>query len=392
MNLHEYQGKELLQKFDIDIQQGILVSDVKQALNAAKKLYKITNTKIWIIKAQIHAGGRGKNGGIIIVKHIKDIEKKVSELLGNIIYTPQTGKKGKVINYVLISEDVYYLGEHIPKEYYISIMFNRDDGNDMIIYSSEGGIDIEDTLKKTPEKIYIEYINPILGIQPFQIRKIAFNLNLNKIAFHNFIKLIYNFYKCYKQSDALLFEINPLLKNSNNKFIAVDAKVIIDDNAIFRHKNIIYDDKESNPIELEAYNAGLKFIKLDGNVACIVNGAGLAMATMDMIKISGGYPANFLDIGGTADTKRVEKACQIILKDKNVKIILINIFGGIVRCDQVVQGIINIKKYYKYMPPIIMRLQGTNAELAKKIIYENKLTIHLVNNMYEASKIMNNIL
>lgn len=391
MNLYEYQGKEILKSFGGNIQRGFIISDPEESINIAKKLSKETGTKLWVIKAQIHAGGRGKSGGIQLAKSLEEVKEKSLKMIGMKIITPQTGKNGKIVRKIMIAEDVYYSGDYDIKEYYISILFDRDSGKDMIMYSNEGGVDIEYISKNYPKKINIEFIDPIFGIQKFQFRKIAFNLNINNLYFKKFIEFIHSLYQSYKSSDALLFEINPLLKTSNNNFIAVDAKVIIDDNAIFRHN---YDNKEENPIEEEAIKYGLKFIKLNGNVACMVNGAGLAMATMDMIKLSGGNPANFLDIGGTANVKRVEQAINIILKDKNIKVILINIFGGIVRCERVALGIVNAysKINNVYIPPIIIRLQGTNFELAKKILYESGISFRSVNTLYEAAIEINNIL
>lgn len=391
MNLYEYQGKEILKSFGGNIQRGFVISDPEKSIEIANKLSKETGTKLWVIKAQIHAGGRGKSGGIKLAKSLEEVKEKSLKMLGMKLITPQTGKDGKIIRKILIAEDVYYTGDFDIKEYYISVLFDRKTGKDMIIYSIDGGVDIEYISKNNPNKINIEFIDPILGIQKFQLKKIFFNLKINLKYFKNFTDFIKALYNAYKKSDALLFEINPLLKTSNNNFLAVDTKVIIDDNALFRH-NYNYNNNEENIIEEEAIKYGLKFIKLNGNVACMVNGAGLAMATMDMIKLSGGNPANFLDIGGTADVKRVEKALDIILQDSNVKVILINIFGGIVRCERVALGIVNTYSKKNNIPPIIIRLQGTNFNLAKKILYESGIHFYSVNTLDEAAKKINKIL
>jgi len=372
MNLHEFQGKKILAEHDVGIQRGYVLSNKKNTLKVADQLIKETNTGWFIVKAQIHAGGRGKGGGVKIAKNVDELEGVVSEILGMHLVTPQTPKEGKLVNQVLIAEDVYYPGEFDPEEFYISILLNRETGKNMIMYSTEGGVDIEYVAEKTPELIFYEDIDPLIGIIPFQSRKIAFNLGLSGKAFKEMVKFISRLYKSYVSSDASLFEINPVLKTSDNKIIAVDAKVTLDDNSLFRHKEYESwrDLKEENPVEIEARSVGLNYVDLDGNVGCMVNGAGLAMATMDLIKQSGGEPANFLDVGGTADAKRVETAFRLILKDKNVKAILVNIFGGIVRCDRVAKGIVDAFNNMgsSINVPIIVRLQGTNAQIAKNII------------------------
>ena len=379
MNLHEYQGKNILESFGVGIQRGFIASSPKEALDAAKKLIDLTDTKFHVIKAQIHAGGRGKGGGVKLAKSLSDVEKISKNIIGMNLTTPQTPPEGKKVNKILIAEDVYYSGESKPKEFYVSILLNRSSGKNMIMYSTEGGMDIESVADKTPHLIFNEEIDPSIGLLSFQARKIAFNLGLKDKAFKSMIKFISNLYKAYVGSDATLFEINPVLKTADNNIIAVDAKVSIDNNALFRHPdyNKLRDFEEENPIEVEAGKAGLNYVDLDGNVGCMVNGAGLAMATMDLIKQSGGAPANFLDVGGTADAKRVELAFRLILKDPNVKAILVNIFGGIVRCDRVAQGIIdaytNIGDDIKI--PIIVRLQGTNSESAKNLILNSNLDV-----------------
>ena len=372
MNLHEYQGKKILAEHGVNIQRGYVLSDKKNTLKIADQLVKETGTGWFVVKAQIHAGGRGKGGGVKLAKNLDELENVVSDILGMYLVTPQTSKEGKLVNQVLITEDVYYPGDSEPEEFYVSILLNRKTGKNMIMYSSEGGMDIESVAEKTPELIFYEDIDPLIGIVPFQARKISFNLGLSGKAFKEMVKFITLLYKSYVSSDSSLFEINPVLKTSDDKIMAVDAKVTLDDNSLFRHKEYESwrDLKEENPIEIEARNIGLNYVDLDGNVGCMVNGAGLAMATMDLIKQSGGEPANFLDVGGTADAKRVEAAFRLIMKDEKVEAILVNIFGGIVRCDRVAQGIVDACNNMgdSINIPIIVRLQGTNAEIAKTII------------------------
>ncbi|MFQ3351096.1 MAG: succinyl-CoA synthetase beta subunit [Candidatus Marivariicella framensis] len=379
MNLHEYQGKSILENYGVAIQKGIVANNSNDALEAAEKLTDLTGTKWFVIKAQIHAGGRGKGGGVKLAKSLKEVKEISESIIGMQLITPQTPSEGKKVNKILIAEDVYYPGNSEPKEFYVSILLNRSTGKNMIMYSTEGGMDIEMVAEKTPHLIFNEEIDSDLGLLPFQARKVAFNLGLEGAAFKSMIKFITSLYRAYVGSDASLFEINPVLKTSDDKIIAVDAKVSIDDNSLFRHPDFknLRDLAEENPVEVEASEAGLSYVDLDGNVGCMVNGAGLAMATMDLIKQSGGSPANFLDVGGTADAERVELAFRLILKDPKVKAILVNIFGGIVRCDRVAQGIIDA---YKNMGdtikvPIIVRLQGTNAEQAKILIQKSKLDV-----------------
>ena len=372
MNLHEYQAKNILEEHGVAIQRGKVLFDRNDIKKVTDKLVSETNTKCFVVKAQIHAGGRGKGGGVKIAKNRAGLDKVVSEILGMRLITPQTPKEGKLVNQVLISEDVYYPGPTEIKEFYVSVLLNRKSGKNMIMYSTEGGVDIESVAEKTPDKIFYEEIDPLIGIMPFQSRRVAFNLGLVGESYKNMVKFVTLLYNCYTSSDASLFEINPVLKTSDDKIIAVDAKVSLDDNSLFRHKKfeLLRDLKEENPIETQAKSVGLNYVDLDGNVGCMVNGAGLAMATMDLIKQSGGDPANFLDVGGTADAKRVETAFRLILKDKNVRIILVNIFGGIVRCDRVAQGIVDAINNMKneIHVPIIVRLQGTNSSIAKQII------------------------
>ena len=389
MNLHEYQGKELLKKFNVEIQKGYVASTVDEAVKCAKKLSEETGTKIFVVKAQIHAGGRGKGGGVKIAKSIDEVKKISSEIIGMQLVTPQTSKDGKLVRKVLIAEDVYYDGEFERKEFYVSVLLNRSSSKNMIVYSTEGGVDIEAVAENTPELIFNEEVDPGTGILPFQSRKIAFNLGLKGQAFKNMSKFITNLYNAYVNSDASLFEINPVLKASDDKIIAVDSKVTIDENALFRHKDYesLRDLNEENPIEVEARENGLNYVDLDGNVGCMVNGAGLAMATMDLIKLAGGEPANFLDVGGTADSNRVEKAFRLILQDSNVKAILVNIFGGIVRCDRVAEGIVSAYQNLDNINiPIIVRLQGTNSAKAKEIIDTSGLNVQSATAFDEAAK------
>jgi succinyl-CoA synthetase beta subunit len=339
MNLHEYQGKELLNSFGVRIQRGIVADNHKKAVEAAKQLATETGTGWWVVKAQIHAGGRGKGGGVKLAKNLQEVASISESIIGMMLKTPQTSAEGKKVHQVLIAEDVYYPGDNEPEEYYMSVLLNRSTGRNMIMYSTEGGMDIETVAEKTPHLIFTEDVDPLLGLLPFQARKIAFNLGLSGGALKEMVKFVTSLYTAFVKSDSSLFEINPVLKTSDDKILAVDSKVTLDDNALFRHKDlaVLRDLREENEIEVEANAAGLNYVDLDGNVGCMVNGAGLAMSTMDLIKQSGGEPANFLDVGGTADAKRVETAFRIILKDPNVKAILVNIFGGIVRCDRVAQ-------------------------------------------------------
>ena len=395
MNLHEYQGKSILKSFGVAIQEGVVIDKVEDAVSAAEKLNKETGTSWFVVKAQIHAGGRGKgtvqetgSHGVVIAKGIDEVEDKVKGILGGHLETLQTNGVGKKVNKVLIAQDVYYPGPSEIQEFYMSVLLDRDSGKNVIIYSTEGGMDIEHVAEHTPEKIFKEFIDPHLGLQAFQTRKIAFNLGLSGNAFKEMVRFVNSLYKAYVGIDASMFEINPLFKTADDKIIAVDSKVTLDGNGLFRHPDYaaMRDKSEEDPTEVEADEVGLNFVKLDGNVGCMVNGAGLAMATMDIIKLSGGNPANFLDVGGTANAERVEKAFHIILKDPNVKAILINIFGGIVRCDRVAQGVVDAYKNMGEIPvPIIVRLQGTNAVEAKKLIDESGLNVHSAVLLQEAA-------
>ena len=379
MNLHEYQGKEILASFGVAIQRGIVAQTAEEAVSAAKALTEETGTGWHVIKAQIHAGGRGKGGGVKLAKNLDEVSSIAGHIIGMQLITPQTPPQGKPVHQVLICEDVYYPGETETSEFYVSVLLNRATGRNMIMYSTEGGMDIETVAEETPHLIFTEEIDPGTGMMPFQARKVAFNLGLSGHAFKEMTKFITALYTAYVESDSSLFEINPVLKTSDNKILAVDAKVSIDDNALFRHKDYLAlrDIREENQIEVEAGEVGLNYVDLDGNVGCMVNGAGLAMATMDLIKQAGGDPANFLDVGGTADAARVEMAFRLILKDPNVKAILVNIFGGIVRCDRVAQGIVDAYKNLgdAINVPIIVRLQGTNADIAKELIDSSGLNV-----------------
>jgi succinyl-CoA synthetase beta subunit len=388
MNLHEYQGKQILSGFGVRIQRGIVAQNAQEAVTAAKQLTSETGTSWYVIKAQVHAGGRGKGGGVKLAKNLKEVEEIAGQIIGMNLVTPQTSAQGKRVHQVLVAEDVYYPGESETDEYYMSVLLNRGTGRNMIMYSTEGGMDIESVAEKTPHLIFTEEIDPTVGLLPFQARRVAFNLGLSGNAFKEMTKFVSNLYTAYVKSDSSLFEINPVLKTSDNKILAVDAKVTIDDNALYRHKDYVNlrDLREENPIEVQAKEVGLNYVDLDGNVGCMVNGAGLAMATMDLIKQAGGEPANFLDVGGTADAARVEAAFRIILKDPNVKAILINIFGGIVRCDRVAQGVIDAYKNMGNIDvPIIVRLQGTNADIAKQLIDDSGLAVLSATQFQEAA-------
>lgn len=388
MNIHEYQAKEILKSYGVAIQEGIVIDKKEDAIKAGAQLREETGTDWMVVKAQIHAGGRGKGGGVKLAKNDEELQQVVNDILGMTLVTPQTSKEGKLVKKVLLAQDVYYPGANEPDEYYMSVLLDRSTGKNVIIYTTEGGMDIEQVAHDTPEKIFKEFIDPALGLQGFQARKIAFNLGLSGNAFKEMVRFVNSLYNAYLGIDASLFEINPVLKTSDDKIIAVDSKVSLDDNALYRHKDYaaLRDESEEDPTEVEAKKHNLNFIKLDGNVGCMVNGAGLAMATMDIIKLSGGEPANFLDVGGGANAQTVEAGFRIILKDPNVKAILINIFGGIVRCDRVANGVVEAyKSIGEINVPIIVRLQGTNAEEAKKIIDESGLRVESAIVLQEAA-------
>jgi succinyl-CoA synthetase beta subunit len=399
MNLHEYQAKELLKQYNVPTQEGIAVHNVDEAVSAYKQIAVDTGSKFAVVKAQIHAGGRGKGTmkevpsqhGVQVVKSADDVETVAKNILGNTLVTIQTGEAGKKVNKILIAQDMYYDGPSERKEFYLSILLDRATKQNVIMYSTEGGMDIEEVAHNSPEKIYKEWVKPGYSLQGFQARNIAFNLGLSGEAHKNMVKFVTNLYNAYIGLDCAMLEINPLFKSADDKIIAVDCKMGLDENALIRHKNLVdlRDKSEEDPTEVEAGEHNLNYVKLDGNVGCMVNGAGLAMATMDMIKLAGGEPANFLDVGGTANAQTVEAGFRIIMKDPNVKAILINIFGGIVRCDRVAAGVIEA---YKNMGtiniPIIVRLQGTNAEEAKKLIEESGLQVQSAILLSEAADLV----
>lgn len=378
MNIHEYQAKEILKRYGVKVPMEIVASTVEEAVEAAKKISAETGSNIFAVKAQIHAGGRGKGGGVKIAKSLDEVKTYASQILGMTLVTPQTGPEGKFVRKILIAQNVYYDGPSKPQEFYMGVLLDRATSQNIIMASTEGGMEIEEVAEHSPEKIIKEWIDPVIGLQGFQARKIAFKLGLEGAAFKDMVKFIFALYKAYVESDSSMFEINPVFKTSDDQIMALDAKVDLDDNAIFRHKDYpaLRDIHEEDPAEVEASKFNLNYVKLDGNVGCMVNGAGLAMATMDMIKLSGGEPANFLDVGGGANPTTVEAGFRIILKDPNVKAILINIFGGIVRCDRVASGVVEAYKAIGDIPvPIIVRLQGTNAEEGAKIIKESGLNV-----------------
>ena len=394
MNLHEYQGKSILKRFGVAIPFGIVSSSPEAAVEAAKEIKKKTGSDIWAVKAQIHAGGRGKGGGVKIAKNLDEVRDFADNTIGMMLVTPQTKKEGKLVRKILVEQNIYYPGPEEVEEYYMSILLNRNKGQNMVMYSPRGGMNIEQVADETPEEIYTELIDPKVGLTGFQARRIAFNLGLSGVAFKEMVKFVTKLYKAYVGSDASLFEINPVIKAADGKIYAADAKVSIDNNALYRHKDIaeMRDLNEEDPTEVEAGKFDLNFVKLDGNVACMVNGAGLAMATMDMIKMSGGNPANFLDVGGTADAKRVEEAFRIILRDPAVEAILVNIFGGIVRCERVAQGIVDAYNNIGNIDvPIIVRLQGTNAAEGKELIDKSGLKVHSAIQLEEAAELVNTV-
>jgi len=395
MNIHEYQGKAILKSFGVRVQEGIVADTAEQAVEAAKKLKVDYNSDWVVIKAQIHAGGRGKGGGVKLAKNLEEVREKAGHIIGMQLITPQTGPEGKLVSKVLVAQDVYYPGESDTKEFYVSVLLDRSRGRNIIMYSTEGGMDIEEVAEHTPHLIFKEEIDPKVGLQGFQARKIAFNLGLSGDAFKDMTKFIASLYKAYEATDSSMFEINPVLKTSDNKILAVDAKVNLDDNGLFRHPDFaaLRDTSEEDPTEVEASKSNLNYVKLDGNVGCMVNGAGLAMATMDIIKLAGGEPANFLDVGGSANAETVKAGFNIILSDPNVKAILINIFGGIVRCDRVAQGVIDAYIEIGNIPvPIIVRLQGTNAVEAKKLIDESGLQVYSAILLKEAAALVTKVL
>jgi succinyl-CoA synthetase beta subunit len=402
MNIHEYQGKEILSKYGVRVQQGIVASTPDEAIAAYQQIAERTNSKFAVVKSQIHAGGRGKGKivgteqrGVQLAKSADDVKTIATNLLGNTLVTIQTGDEGTVVNKILIAEDVYYPGDSEPKELYVSILLDRGRACNVIMASTEGGMDIEEVAEHTPEKIIKEWIDPRVGLQGFQARKVAYKLGMTGNANKEMVAFLMSLYKAYEETDSAMFEINPVLKTSDDKILAVDAKVSLDDNALFRHKDLaaLRDKAEEDPMEVEASESDLNYVKLDGNVGCMVNGAGLAMATMDIIKLQGGDPANFLDVGGGANAVTVEAGFRLILKDPNVKAIFVNIFGGIVRCDRVAAGIVEAYKSIGEIPvPIIVRLQGTNAEEGAKIINESGLKVYSAVLLKDAAELITKVL
>lgn len=388
MNIHEYQGKAILKAYNVDIQEGFVAETPEQAIMIAGQLKEKFGSDYFVVKAQIHAGGRGKGGGVKLAKSVEEAGRLTSEMIGMQLVTPQTGPAGKKVNKVLIAQDVYYKGESDIKEFYVSILLDRKSSRYTFMYSPEGGMSIEEVAEKTPDRIFTEEIDPGLGLQAFQCRNIAFNLGLKGEAFKNMVRFLNGIWEAFTGVDAQLLEINPVLKTSDNRVLAVDSKVVLDDNALFRHPDLaeMRDLSEEDPVEVEAGKNNLNFVKLDGNVGCMVNGAGLAMATMDIIKLSGGSPANFLDVGGTANSKTVEAGFRIILRDPAVKAILVNIFGGIVRCERIANGIVEAYRGIGEIKiPVIVRLQGTNAEEARTIIDNSGLRVLTASTLQDAA-------
>ncbi len=395
MNLHEYQSKSILKQYGVPVPEGVLAHTEEEAVKAAEYLQGATGTDKFVIKAQVHAGGRGKGGGVKIARSTEEVRDYAAQIIGMYLVTPQTSKEGKLVRKVYVEQNIYYPGPTQPSEIYMSILLDRQKGHIILMYSPRGGMDIEAVSEETPELIFTEEIDPKIGLQAFQTRKIAFNLGLKEEAYKNMVKFVFALYKAYEGSDASLIEINPVFKTSDNKILAADAKMVIDNNALFRHAELatMRDLDEEDPTEVEATRHDLNYVKLNGNVGCMVNGAGLAMATMDIIKLSGGDPANFLDVGGSASAKRVEEGFRIILKDPAVKAILVNIFGGIVRCDRVAQGVVDAyKNIGEINIPIIVRLQGTNAEEGKKLIDDSGLKVHSAITLKEAADLVTHVL
>lgn len=391
MNLHEYQSKQILKKYGVSVPYGIVAFTADEAQEAAKKITEETGLEFWAVKAQVHAGGRGKGGGVKIAKTLDEVRTHATNILGMHLVTPQTKKEGKLVRKIYIEQNIFYDGPSEPTEIYMSVLLNRATGKNMIMYSPRGGMDIEGVAAETPELIFTEEIDPKAGFLPFQARKVAFNLGLSGKAFKEMTKFVTALYMAYEGTDASLFEINPVVKTKDDLIFAADAKVVVDNNALYRQKDIaeMRDFEEEDPTEVEAGKYDLNYVKLDGNVGCMVNGAGLAMATMDIIKMSGGDPANFLDVGGTASAERVEQAFRIILKDPNVKVILVNIFGGIVRCDRVANGVVQAYKNLGDIDvPIIVRLQGTNAEEGKEIIDKSGLKVFSAVTLNDAAQLV----
>jgi succinyl-CoA synthetase beta subunit len=383
MKLHEYQGKEILERYGVAVQDGVVAETVEEAVAAARKYQEEQGAELFVIKAQIHAGGRGKGGGVKLARSLDEVAEKAEQILGMKLKTHQTGPEGQLVRKVLVTNAV-----DIAKEYYVGVTLDRQASQNVIMASTEGGVEIEKVAEETPEKIVKEWVDPALGLRPFQASKVAFGLGFSGPALKQAARFITALYKAYEESDASLAEINPLVLTKQGDVLAIDAKINLDDNALFRHKDLaeMRDIHEEDPLEVEASEHHLNYLKLDGNVGCMVNGAGLAMATMDIIKLAGGEPANFLDVGGGANPTTVEAGFRIILKDPNVKALLVNIFGGIVRCDRVAKGVVEAARNVEINMPLIVRLQGTNAKEGRQILDESGLTIQAATLFQEAAE------
>ena len=383
MKIHEFQGKEVFKSFSIPVPRGYLVDDEQNSSEVLKKALADFNSDTIVVKAQIHAGGRGKGGGVKVCKGFDDALKNINKIMGMQLVTHQTGSQGQKVRKIYLEEAF-----SIQKEYYCAITLDRNLGKDVFMVSTEGGMEIEKVAEETPDKIVKTWIDPLLGMKNFQARKLAFGLNFKGDAFKEAVSLFQKLYDCYKKTDATLVEINPLVLTTDEKVFALDAKLNFDGNALYRQQNIsaYRDFDEEDPTEVEADKFDLNYIKLDGNVGCMVNGAGLAMATMDIIKLAGGEPANFLDVGGAASAETVKNGFKIILSDSNVNAILINIFGGIVRCDRVANGVVEAVRELGLKVPVVVRLEGTNSDIAKKILNESKLSIISANDMADAAE------
>jgi succinyl-CoA synthetase beta subunit len=385
MKIHEYQAKEILKKFGVAVPKGRVAFTAEEAVEVAKEI----GGSAWVVKAQIHAGGRGKAGGIKLAKSIEEVYDYAKNMIGSKLVTYQTGPEGKIVRKVLVEEAL-----NIQKELYVGVTLDRSTSRNVVMVSSEGGVEIEQVAMESPEKILKEYVDPKVGFMPYQARRLAFGLGLDGEAFKNAVKFLLALYKAYEETDASLAEINPLVLTTDGQVLALDAKMNFDDNALFRHPEIVEmrDIDEEDPLEVEASKYNLNYIRLNGNVGCMVNGAGLAMATMDLIKLAGGEPANFLDVGGGAKTETVEQGFRIILSDPNVKAILINIFGGIVRCDRVAMGVVEAAKKVGVNVPVVIRLEGTNAEEGARILKESGLNFIVANGFKDAAEKVVNVL
>ncbi|WP_118838597.1 ADP-forming succinate--CoA ligase subunit beta [Salinibacter ruber] len=372
MKLHEYQAKGLFRDYGVSVPDGIVAETVDAAVDAARRLEDENDATLFIVKAQIHAGGRGKGGGVKLAHSVEEVREHADNILGMDLVTHQTGPEGQTVRKILVTE-----GVDIDQEYYLGVTLDRETSMNAIMVSTEGGVDIETVAEESPEKIQRVWVDPSIGLQPFQTRQLAFAMGLEGDAFKQAVSSIQGLYQAFEESDCTLAEINPLVQTPAGDIEAVDAKVNLDDNALFRHPDLeeMRDLHEEDPTEVEAGEHGLSYITLDGNVGCMVNGAGLAMATMDIIKLAGGEPANFLDVGGAASAETVEAGFRIILEDPNVEALLLNIFGGIVRCDRVAQGVIEAAKNIDIDVPLIVRLQGTNAEEGKRLLDESDLSL-----------------